>query len=376
MKILYHHRIASKDGQYVHVEELTNALMEQGNDIVFVAPGLTQQSSFGHDGGVVTKLKKMLPQAVYELLELSYSALIAYKLVREILRSRPDFIYERYNTYQPMGVIISKLFKIPLLLEVNAPLVDERIKHSGLSLVWLAKKIERFTWKNATRVFPVTNVLADILITEGVKKENIEVIHNGINENVLESVFKNEKNASDDVLVIGFVGFINKWHRLDLAIEAISSFPDMSIRLVCVGDGDIRSDLEAQSKRLGLEDKILFTGLKSRDEVFDYIKDFDIALQPSVTPYASPLKLFEYLSAGCLVIAPRSENICEVLNDGNSILFDPDNYEDFYKKLYSSIESFNEMKAVQVMAKQTIYDGGYTWQQNARRVVNMAKSVI
>ena len=41
MKILYHHRIASKDGMYVHVEELTNAMLEQGVDLHFVCPGFS-----------------------------------------------------------------------------------------------------------------------------------------------------------------------------------------------------------------------------------------------------------------------------------------------------------------------------------------------
>ena len=47
MKILYHHRIASKDGQFVHVEELTNALKEAGHEINFVSPGFTDDTDFG-----------------------------------------------------------------------------------------------------------------------------------------------------------------------------------------------------------------------------------------------------------------------------------------------------------------------------------------
>ena len=73
MKILYHHRIASKDGQYVHVEELTNAFTDAGHSINFVAPEFNKSSDFGYEGGPAAKLKALLPRAVYELLELSYS---------------------------------------------------------------------------------------------------------------------------------------------------------------------------------------------------------------------------------------------------------------------------------------------------------------
>ena len=50
MKILYHHRIASKDGQYVHVEELTRALSELGHELVMVGPRATSQADFGSAG--------------------------------------------------------------------------------------------------------------------------------------------------------------------------------------------------------------------------------------------------------------------------------------------------------------------------------------
>ena len=321
-------------------------------------------------------MKKLLPQSVYEILELLYSFVIAFKLVKQIILDKPDFIYERYNLYQPMGVLVAMFFKIPLLLEVNAPLVDERIKYSGLSLMRLARIVENFTWRKASIVLPVTQVLADIIIDSGVSREKIVVIHNGIDNNLLDSVFKNKKTNNDNNIIIGFVGFINKWHRLDLAIKAISDFPDKNIRLVCVGDGDIKPELEELAKLLHVEDRVIFTGLKSRKEVFFHIRDFDIALQPSVTPYASPLKLFEYLASGCLIIAPRTDNICEVLNDKNALLFEPENFDDFLDKLHSSIENFNDLSDLSINAKQTILDGGYTWQNNAQRVTKIAENFI
>ena len=71
MKILYHHRVASKDGQYVHIEEIVNALRKLGHNVHIVAPKMTEQSSFGSNGGFVSKLKNHLPQMLYESIEYS-----------------------------------------------------------------------------------------------------------------------------------------------------------------------------------------------------------------------------------------------------------------------------------------------------------------
>ncbi len=377
MDIIYLHRIASKDGQYVHVEELTNAILEQGHDIRFIAPQFTDDSEFGSDGGFVSKLKEKLPQFIYEVLELSYSLLIALKLVIAILQKRPDFIYERYNLYQPAGVIIAKIFRLPLILEVNAPLFDERQKYSGIAIPWLAKAIENFTWKQATKVLPVTQVLADIVMARGVPKARIEVVHNGINEHVYEKFDLKPKTTDNPEIVVGFVGFLNPWHRLDLAVEAIGELKHLNIRLLCVGDGNdnIRETLLAQSHELGIPDRVEFTGLKARDEVFDYVKQFDIALQPAVTPYASPLKLFEYLAAGSVIVAPNSPNILEIIDDDTAIVFENEDLQSFKEQLKYAINHFNELFALRERARKMILDKGFTWQGNARRVVDIAERI-
>ena len=80
MRILYHHRIASKDGQYVHVEELTSALKKLGHEIIIVGPRVVEQKEFGSDGGFVTNLKKYLPGVLYEILEFCYSFFAFIKL--------------------------------------------------------------------------------------------------------------------------------------------------------------------------------------------------------------------------------------------------------------------------------------------------------
>ena len=63
-----------------------------------------------------------------------------------------------------------------------------------------------------------------------------------------------------------------------------------------------------------------------RDGLAAYISSFDIALQPEVTAYASPLKLFEYMALSRAIIAPDAPNIREILtHEVDALLFEPDN---------------------------------------------------
>jgi glycosyltransferase involved in cell wall biosynthesis len=368
MKILYHHRIASKDGQFVHVEELTNSFVELGHELILVAPSLNENSDFGHDGGFVNKLKKRLPTALYELLELSYSLWIFIKLSVAIKQYKPDFIYERYNLYQPAGIWVSKIFKIPLILEVNAPLVEERSKYSGLALIKFAKWIENYTWKNASHTLPVTNVLAEYLRTAGVKEDNITVIHNGVNQQFIDKMLNKPLDKSKKEIVIGFTGFIHPWHGMDKAIRAIAEHKSLPLKLICVGDGKILPELKTLAEELGISDKIEFAGLVTRDKVLDYVEQFDITLQPDVTSYASPLKMFEYMAVGSVIIAPDTPNIREILSDKTALFFIKNNQVSFIDTLIYAIENFSELEEMRLSVKKSIVKKAFIWQENANKI--------
>lgn len=376
VKILYHHRIASKDGQYVHVEELTNALDELGHELHFVAPQVNENADFGGDGGFVSKLKKALPKALYEILELSYSAWVFTKLVVAILKFKPEVIYERYNLYQPAGVLAAKLFNIPLLLEINAPLAEERAKYSGLALQGFAKKIEDFTWRGASHCLPVTDVLADYMREADIPESRITVIHNGVRQQFIDEMMQHDINVNKQEIVIGFTGFIHPWHGMDKALEAIAEHKELPLRLICVGDGNILPDLRQQAERLGISEKVEFKGLVTRDKVLDFVKEFDIALQPDVTAYASPLKMFEYMAVGALIVAPKTSNIQEILSDDTALFFEKGDKADFKKALTTAITSYKVLDCKRRAVKQSVLDKQFVWEENARKVVDLAKTLV
>jgi len=68
MRILYHHRIRSKDGQYVHIEEMIEALRALGHEVIVVGPAAIQEEDFGAEAALISTLKRSLPGAVYELM--------------------------------------------------------------------------------------------------------------------------------------------------------------------------------------------------------------------------------------------------------------------------------------------------------------------
>jgi len=381
MKILYHHRIRSKDGQYVHLEELTQALIDLGHEIILVGPAAIEREEFGADAGMVAFLKRSLPQKLYEFLELGYS-LWAYRRLRAaIRRHKPDCIYERCNLFQVAGVWAKRLYGLPMLLEVNAPLLEERQKYSGLSSVSLARWSQNYVWKAPDYLLPVTDVLAGYLRRAGVSDSRIVVIPNGVNlarfEKAIDRHEAKRRLSLEGCLVLGFTGFVREWHSLERLIDFIARSSDAArVHLLLVGDGPARKTLEDYALALGVEASMTVTGVVPRDEVARYISAFDVALQPAVVPYASPLKLFEYMALGCAIVAPATANLCEILVDNhNALLFESENPDSFSQVLERVCFDPALRERIGQNAAKTIIERGLTWDNNAKRVVSLFESL-
>lgn len=381
MKILYHHRTASKDGQAVHIEEMIAALRALGHEVRVVAPasGGAGEGRMGVKVDWVHRLKAALPKAIYELLELSYSLLAYRRLSQAADEFKPDVLYERYNLYMLAGVMLKRRLGLPMLLEVNSPLVLERSSHGGLSLARLARWAEGTVWRAADVVLPVTQVLAQHVAAYGVSERRIAVIPNGINIAHFADAPTPEaarRNLGlEGKLVLGFTGFVRDWHGVDRVIRWMASGEaPANAHLLVVGDGPVRGELEALAMQLGIAGQVTFTGVLHRDEVPRRVAAFDIALQPAVVAYASPLKLMEYLVLGKAIVAPDTPNLREVLIDGkNALLFDgatPGALEAALARLCMDAELRRDLSAG---AQATIARLDLTWMGNARRVIALAE---
>jgi glycosyltransferase involved in cell wall biosynthesis len=375
MKILYSHRIQSRDGQGVHLDSLVAALRAEGHEVLLVGPSAYAEARFGGESGLVAALRRVLPRALAELLELAYAVPATLRLARAASAFRPDVIYERYNLFHLAGALVARRLGLPLLLEVNAPLAEERARFGGLRFKPLAAWAERFVWRRATWVLPVTEVLAGHVREAGVPAARIVVVPNGIDlEAFPEALAARQSPAEAEELVLGFVGFVRDWHGLDAVVRAIAAHSGpQRLALTVVGEGPARPGLEALAESLGLSGRVRFTGLAEREAIPGHLAAFDIALQPASVPYASPLKVFEYMAAGRAIVAPDQPNIREVLRDGETaLLFDPADPTSLWRAVERLVGDAGLRARLGAAARADVLARDRTWAGNARRVAALA----
>jgi len=359
----------------VHVEELIGAFRSAGHEVMVVGPGVYEKAEFGGESRLVAMIRRVLPGFAGELAELAYNIPAALRLSRAFRTFRPDFVYERYNLYFLSGSILARWFNATVFLEVNSPLAQERSDFGGLKLRKLAFAVERFTWKSATRALPVTRVMGDMMTEAGVRPDRIQVVPNGI---VLDRFPPRSHRNDSNSVVLGFVGFVRNWHGLDTIITAMAQDEDArNISLIIVGDGPVREELEQQAATLGITDRVQFTGLVPQDQVAGRVMEFDIALQPAVTPYASPLKIFDYMAASCAIVAPDQPNIREILVDERTaLLFDPGSRDGQWAAIKRLAGDDSLRRRLGASARAELEEREYTWSGNAARIVSLAREVL
>jgi glycosyltransferase involved in cell wall biosynthesis len=379
VRILYHHRTQAEDGQAVHIRALIAAFRGLGHEVqefslVARASGAAGRGAPGRLGWV-----GRAPRFARELAEHAYGRLARGRLERAARAFRPRFLYERYAFGNTAGVDAARRLGLPLVLEVNAPLVLELERTRGLAFPALARRVEARIFRSATLVCTVTAVLRDMLAAQGVAGERLLVTPNGVELERHSAAADGRARARAALglpapaageTVLGFVGYARDWHRLELVLEALAAPALAGARFVLVGEGPALPELERRAAALGLGARVHLAGARPHAAVPELLPAFDVALVPAINAYASPLKLFEYMAAGLAVVAPDQPNLREVLVAEEHALLVPPGDAGALRRALERLLGDGPLRArLGRAARARIAELDLTWSGNARRVV-------
>jgi glycosyltransferase involved in cell wall biosynthesis len=147
-----------------------------------------------------------------------------------------------------------------------------------------------------------------------------------------------------DAFVLGTVGRLNwaKDHALLLDAFAVLQQRLRGSRLVLVGDGNLRSDLEAQASRAGVSALVTFAG--DRGDVPSLLPAFDVFALTSVTEGYS-IALLEAAAAALPVVASDVGGNGEIVQDGSTGVVVRDRVVEAFVRAFTELAASNERRA-------------------------------
>jgi glycosyltransferase involved in cell wall biosynthesis len=176
--------------------------------------------------------------------------------------------------------------------------------------------------------------------------------------------------------VIGFVGWFDRWDRLDrfveLAARLVGTHPDL--RILLVGDGPVREGIEQDIRRKGLKDYFLFTGPVQRREVPHYIDAMDICVLPDSNVFGSPMVLFEFMALAKAVVAPDVPPIRDVLSHLRSGLIVRCGCLDSLEQAVRSLLDNPDLRRRLGREAQRAVMQEHTWEASGRKIVDFLKA--
>ena len=243
----------------------------------------------------------------------SGSAPAAWRLARWIRRHKIRILHSHLFYASLYASPIGWLCRVPVIVET--PHVRESWRSGWKSGYWIDRMAGRFV----THYIAVSDANAAYLVQEkGLPKRKVVTIHNGSDLSRFDPARRPaaglrermQIGADDPVVVVAARLEPQKGHHVLLeAMPAIlASFP--STKVVCVGDGSLRSELEAKAQALGVAGAMRFAGFQSN--VQDWLALADMTVLPSYYE-GLPLAAIESLAAGRPVVATAVDGTPEVV---------------------------------------------------------------
>lgn len=264
--------------------------------------------------------KGALGERVFDvpIFELGYSGGIKPKVVLDIYKIIKKLKIDVIHTHNPSphfyGALAGFLAGVPVV----------HTKH-GRNYPGSPKKVllNRLSTAFTSRVVAVSHEAAEVCrLTEKVPERKIHIIWNGVDVRAFspgndKKTLLGSLGIEDKTIVVGVVARLSpeKNHSclLRAFVETQNEFP--LVRLLIVGDGVLRQQLEAEAKVLGIDSRVIFTG--PRHDVPELLRECDIFALSSKTE-GLPLTVLEAMACSLPVVATDVGGNSEAVQGGET----------------------------------------------------------
>ncbi len=178
--------------------------------------------------------------------------------------------------------------------------------------------LDQIRLRKASAVIAVSGQVANALSREYfVPRKKIEVVYNGIE--IRKFVIRESVSVIRDKLslpvasrIVLYLGRIAKEKGLMLLLKAVTKIKSQipaspagrpNLKIIFVGDGNYRSELETYVEEQNLQDYVCFIGKVPYEKVPLYYNSADIFVLPSTAWEGLPMSIIEAMAAGLPVIA-------------------------------------------------------------------------
>lgn len=303
------------------------------------------------------KIKQPASKALLNFFLKAYVQFIfLVKSYRYIKRFKPDLVH----VYTPIPLLIGLYckyrYKSTLVMSLHGTDV-ERI---------ISSKIFRKILNLPDAVLSVSETTINRIRSKGIKTD---IIYMGNGYSKKEFNFKNYKRKNQFV----HIGNLRWQKGQQYLIESFAKFVKIhsDFKLIIIGDGNERDNIEKMIERLSISEKVILMGVQPRNVVSEILNESKFFILTSLFE-GSPKVVLEAMATGTPVISTDVGNVRKVIKDSGIIVPIRDS-----ELLYKGMIDINEDSNWTLMSEKAIeYSGNYTWDAVSTRLDQIYSSLI
>lgn len=305
--------------------------------------------------------------------------------IKELIRWKPDIIHTQSE-------FAASFYARQIANRSDVPMVHtyhtmyEDYTHYLFPSKRVGKKavaiMSRYLLDKADEVIVPTNKVMGALKSYGVKREIVE-IPTGIDlskfskpiDKVEKISLLRDNGIDEGSTILVTIGRLGKEKNINELIDLMKneSIKAKNIKLLIVGDGPVRKELEEQSNKLDLKKNVIFTGMVPQNLVDKYYQLGDVFISAS-TSETQGLTYIEAMASGLPLLCRKDECLADVVEEGiNGYTFDKE--EDFFEKLEMILEDKTKLgnfkkNAIEKSKKYSIEEFGRQVEELYTKVIN------
>lgn len=229
-------------------------------------------------------------------------------VAREALRGpAADLIYERWTLFSQVGAQLRRAWGVPWVLEVNAPLVQERTRFERLYDARYAQRWQDRVLGQPDALVAVSAWLCRWLVGQGIPAHKVHHVPNGADPRAGDrAAGRALLGLQQGQLAVGFLGSCKLWHGVDRVPDIAHAAGGVPVIL---GDGPVRIR--------GAHGRV------PEHQVADAVAALDVGLAPypaHAPPWFHPLKIEAYRAQGVPTVASDVGGLAQIVGDHGCVV--------------------------------------------------------